>query len=163
MVGQYLGELAGTVGGKALAQQALPEAVSGTVRDAEAALTRLGQMAETDAFGKAARSPAEAILGMGRRLESAREARSRRLRERVWPTRGLVLVEETLRVALRELQSYRAAAEVLLAAVRQASEPVAGGILLQNPWLAPTLRGGTERLTAARAALNRAAAALSRR
>jgi len=162
MVGQYLGELAGTVGGKALAQQALPEAVSGAVRDAETALARLGQVGETEELAEAARLPAEAILARGRRLEGARAARSRRLRERFWPTSGLALVEETLRVALRELQEYRAAADLLIAATRQASETAAGGILLQNPWLAAGLRGGAERLSAARAALNRAAAALHR-
>jgi hypothetical protein len=162
MVGQYLGELAGTVGGKALAQQALPEAVAGPIRGAETALARLGQLAESEALTKAAKLPAKAILAAGRRLEAVRAVRSRRLRERVWPTAGLVAVEETLRVALAELQAYRAAADAFLSAARQSPATMAGSMLLQNPWLIPALPGGGERLAAARAALSRAAAAISR-
>jgi hypothetical protein len=37
---------------------------------------------------------------------------------------------------------------------------VRGGVLLQNPWLAPSLSEGPERVSQAGAALNRAARAL---
>jgi hypothetical protein len=71
-------------------------------------------------------------------------------------------VEETVRVALAELDGYRSAAEHFTAMARQAPEAVVGGMLLQNPWMVRRLPEGVERLNAARAALNRAAMALTR-
>lgn len=163
MVGQYVGGLAGAMGGKALMQQALPERITTALQETSAALSRLGGLVETDDFGRAVRQPEEAILELGKRLEVVRESRGRRMRERFWPTPGLALVEETLRVALSELRGYRSAAEVFLQAARKAQEPVAGGMILQNPWLVRSLPGAVERLNGARTTLNRAAGIIRRR
>jgi len=91
-----------------------------------------------------------------------RQDRSRRLRERVWPTRGLGAVEEVLRVALSQLHDYRAAGDRFVATARAAADAVAGGMILQNPWLVRDLPGAVERLNAARQALNRAAGVIRR-
>lgn len=163
MVGQYLGEMAGRLGGKALAQQALPDAIGAALRETEAALAELGRLSGTDDFLRAAQQPADAILEVGQRVEAVRQERSRRFRERVWPTQGQALLEEVLRVALGELRLYREAADWFTAAARSGPAPVAGGMVLQNPWLVRRLPGGVERLNAARAALNRAAVALRSR
>jgi hypothetical protein len=158
MVGQYVGEMAGRMGGKALAQGALPAAVSQALKETEEALAQLGRLAEGDAFVAALREPSEAVLEWGRGAEKIREARSRGVRERVWPSAGLGAVEEALRVALGEVQGYRSAARFFLETARGSGEAVAGGMLLQNPWLVRRLPDGVERLNKARAALNRAAA-----
>jgi hypothetical protein len=163
MVGQYVGGLAGAMGGKALMQQALPERITNALQETSAALSRLGTLVETDDFGRAVRQPEEAILELGKRVEVVRESRARRIRERFWPTAGLALVEETLRVALSELRGYRSAADVFLQVARKAQEPVAGGMILQNPWLVRSLPGAVERLNGARTTLNRAAGIIRRR
>jgi len=163
MVGRYLGELAGSLGGKAVARQMLPDRLQAALAETETALAKLGELAMDDAFARAAGRPAEAVLEFGKRQEAAREDRSRRLRERCWPTPGQAAVEETLRVALAELAAYRAAGQHFAAAARRAPEAVAGGMVLQNPWLALHLPEGPARLTTARAALNRAARALAAR
>ncbi len=160
MVGQYLGEMAGTLGASKLAQQTLPEPIASSVKQTEEALARLGELAMTDDFARGAGQPAEAILETGKRVEVIREERNRRLRERLWPTRGLVLVEEVLWVALDEMKRYRTAAEVFVKTAREANPSIAGGMILQNPWLVRSLPGGVERLNAARQALNRAALAV---
>ena len=162
MIGQYLGGMAGELGGKAISTQMLPEAVQGALKETEAALVRLGELAGTDAFAKAAGTPAEAILEIGKRVEVARQDRSRGLRERLWPTPGLALVEEVLRFTLGELEAHRAAAIHFTATARKAPEAVAGGMILQNPWLVGRISGGPERLSAARQALNRAAGVIRR-
>lgn len=162
MIGQYLGEMAGQMGGKAISTQMLPEPVQNALKETETALAGLGELAMTDQFRKAAATPAEAVLEVGKRVEVARETRSRRLRERIWPTLGLALVEEVLRFTLAELQGYRAAAEHFSATARKAAPPVAGGMILQNPWLVGKISGGPERLNAARQALNRAAGTIRR-
>jgi hypothetical protein len=160
MVGQYLGEIAGRMGGQALAQQALPEPVASALRETETALTRLGELVRTDEFARAVRAPEAAIVELGKQVEGVREGRNRRLRERLWPSTGLVLVEEVLRVALAELNVYRTGAEYFTATARNAQAAVAGGMVLQNPWLVRALPDGVERLNKARTALNRAASAL---
>jgi hypothetical protein len=162
MVGQYVGGLAGAMGGKALMQQALPERITNALQETSAALSRLGGLVETDDFGRAVRQPEEAILELGKRVEVVREERARRMRERLWPTPGLALVEETLRVVLSELRGYRSAAQLFLQTARKAQEPVAGGMILQNPWLVRSLPGAVERLNAARTTLNRAAGIIRR-
>lgn len=162
MVGQYVGELVGTLGGKALADQTMPAPISNALRETETGLAQLGELARTAELEAVVQEPVDAVLAHGRTLEAVREERSRRLRERLWPTAGLALVEETLRVALAELDSYRAAAKHFTAAVRGAEPVVAGGMLLQNPWMVRRLQGGVERLNAARSALNRAATTLQR-
>ncbi len=162
MVGRHLGEIVGRLGGKALADQSLPEPLAAALKETEAALARLGRLVEHEAFRQAVRGPEESILATGRALESVREARSGRLPERVWPSAGLRLTEGCMRHALVELQGYRAAQEHFLKEARSAPAAVAGGMILQNPWLARTLPEGPERLTAARSALNRAALALKR-
>lgn len=162
MVGQYLGELAGSLGGKALAEQALPAPVSSALKETESALARLGEVVRTDGLIEAAREPAEAVLEVGKALERVREQRSRALRERIWPTAGLAAVEETMRVALREMENYRAAGGHFVGVAREAPETVAGGMILQNPWMVRRLPEAVERLNAARASLNRAARVLRR-
>lgn len=163
MVGQYVGGLAGAMGGKALVQQALPERITTALQETSAALSKLGRLVETDDFRRAAQQPAEAILELGKQVEVIREARNRSLRERVWPTAGLALVEETLRVTLSELHGHRSAAELFVQTARKAPEPVAGGMVLQNPWLVRSLPGAVERLNEARSTLNRAAGIIRRR
>jgi hypothetical protein len=162
MVGQYLGELAGNLGGKMIAEQALPQMISGALREAETTLSGLGKLSATDDFARAAALPAQAILETGQRLELVRMRRAFDLREWVWPRPGLVLVEAVMRTALAEMTGYRAAADHFVATARKAPEAVAGGMLLQNPWLVRSIPGAVERLNAVRAALNRAALALHR-
>lgn len=162
MIGQYLGEMAGQMGGKAISTQMLPEPVQNALKETEGALTQLGELTMTDGFKKAVGTPAEAILDTGKRVEVAREARSRRLRERIWPTLGLALIEEVLRFTLSELESYRAAAAHFAATARKTQNAVAGGMILQNPWLVGKISGAPERLNAARQALNRAAGVIRR-
>ena len=58
---------------------------------------------------------------------------------------------------LAELHDYRSAAEFFIVAARKAPEPVAGGMVLQNPWLVRSIPGAVEKLNTARATLNRAA------
>jgi hypothetical protein len=135
----------------------LPEQIQSALAETEKALARLGELAMEDAFAAAALRPADAVLEFGKRQEAAREDRARRLRERLWPTSGLAAVEETLRVALTELAAYRAAGAHFAQTARRSPEAVAGGMILQNPWLAGLLPGGAERLTAARQSLNRSA------
>jgi hypothetical protein len=160
MLGRRLGEMAGALGGKALAEQALPPRIGEPLRQTEAALSHLGRLVQGESLEEAARAPAEAVLAFGRKVEPVRESRSRGVRERIWPTAGLVLVEEVLRRALAELEAYRGAADHFVAAARKAPEAVAGGMLLQNPWMVRSLPTGPAHLNAARAALNRAAKAL---
>ena len=160
MVGQYLGARAGALGGKALAQQALPTAISGALQETEGALAELGGLVETDDFVRAASQPAETILERGKHLEIRRQDRSRGLRERLWPTPGQVMIEAALQVAVGELKAYRGAAEHFVQTARKSPRAVVGGMLLQNPWMVRVLPGGADRLNAARAALNRAAHAL---
>jgi hypothetical protein len=162
MVGQYLGEMAGSLGGKALAEQSVPAELAGPLKETEAALERLGELAGTEAFPRAAKEPEERIVELGGRLEGARERRARGLRERLWPTPGFSLVEVVMQAAMEDLRGYRAAAEHFAATARKGPPAVAGGMLLQNPWLVRSLPEGVERLNAARGALNRAALALKR-
>lgn len=157
MVGQYLGEMAGRHGARMLADQAVPEPLAAALKETEAALVRLGELARSDDFARAAAQPGERILELGKRLEFARAVRSRGLRERVWPSTGLVLLEETLRVALGQMESFRAAGEFFVKSARASPEAVAGGMILQNPWLVRLVPGAVERLNGARAALNQAA------
>ncbi|MCC2667765.1 MAG: hypothetical protein K0Q72_236 [Armatimonadetes bacterium] len=160
MVGQYVGGLAGAMGGKALVKQALPERITAALKETETALAALGRLAETDDFARAARQPADRILELGKQVESIREARSRGLRERLWPSAGLIAVEVTLRVTLAQLQDYRTAADFFIATARKAPEPVAGGMVLQNPWMVRSIPGAVEKLNTARSTLNRAAGAI---
>jgi hypothetical protein len=69
-------------------------------------------------------------------------------------------VQVTLRVTLAELHDYRTAADFFIATARKAPEPVAGGMVLQNPWMVRSIPGAVEKLNAARATLNRAAGAI---
>jgi hypothetical protein len=160
LVGQHVGGMVGAMGGKALVQQSLPERITEALKETEAALSRLGKIAETDDFARAARQPADVILELGKQLELVREARSRRFRERIWPTSGLRALEVVLYVALAEMKGYRTAAELFITTARKAPEPVAGGMVLQNPWLVRSIPGSVEKLNAARATLNRAAVAI---
>jgi hypothetical protein len=163
MVGQYLGGMAGTLGGKALAQQSLPEPVAAALKETESALARLGEAARKEDLAAALRQPADAIVEAGGRLDLIRTARNRRLRERIWPSPGLALVEEAERAALEELRDYREAAEVFAGLAKAAPPAVAGGMVLQNPWLVRRLPGTVELLNAARGTLNRSASLLRRR
>ena len=160
MVGQYLGGMVGAMGGQALARQALPQGISAALKETESALAQLGDGVDTDDFERAARQPEEMILELGKRAEVVREARGRRIRERIWPTPGLVVVESLLKGALRELKSYRSAQDFFLSAARKAPKAVAGGMILQNPWMVRRIPGSVERLNAARSALNGAAIAI---
>jgi len=160
LVGQHVGGMVGAMGGKALVQQSLPERITEALKETEVALSRLGKIAETDDFARAARQPADVILELGKQLELVREARSRRFRERIWPTSGLQALEVVLYVALADMKGYRAAAELFIATARKSPEPVAGGMVLQNPWLVRSIPGSVEKLNAARATLNRAAVAI---
>jgi hypothetical protein len=162
MIGQHLGGLAGSLAGKSVADRMLPEPVQNALKDTETALARLGKLAETEQFARAAGRPAEAVLETGKRLEVVRQDRSRGLVERVWPTPGLVLVEEVLRVTASELAAQRGAGEHFVATARRSQEAVAGGMILQNPWMVAGLPEGPERLNAARGALNRAALVIRR-
>lgn len=160
MIGQHLGGVVGAMGGKAIAGQMLPEPVADALKETERALAHLGELAMTKEFEKAAGWPAEAVLETGKQVELRREARARRFRERLWPTSGLYMVQETLRITLSELRAHRNAAPLWVNATRQSPEAVAGGIILQNPWVVRALPEGPERLNAARATLNRSAAAI---
>lgn len=160
LVGQHVGGMVGAMGGKALVQQSLPERIAEALKETEVALSRLGKIAETDDFARAARQPADVILEVGKQLELIRETRSRRFRERLWPTPGQRALEVVLYVALAEMKGYRAAAELFITTARKAPEPVAGGMVLQNPWLVRSVPGSVEKLNAARATLNRAAVAI---
>lgn len=160
LVGQHVGGMVGAMGGKALAQQSLPDRITQALKETEAALANLGKIAETDDFARAARQPAETILELGKQLELVRSARSRRFRERIWPTGGLRALEVMLYVALAELKGYRTAADVFITTARKAPQPVAGGMVLQNPWLVRSVPGAVEKLNTARATLNRAAVAI---
>ena len=162
MVGQYLGEMAGRHGAKMLTEQAIPEPLASALKETEAALVRLGQLTRSDDFTRAASQPADTILEVGKHLEHARAQRSGSLRERIWSTPGLALVEETVRETLAELERYRAAADFFTLTARKAPEAVAGGMLLQNPWLVRGIPGAVERLNGARSALNQAAVSLQR-
>lgn len=162
MIGQHLGGMVGQLGGKAVANQMLPEPIQNALKDTEVALAGLGELAMGETFAKAAGSPADAVLEHGKRLEISREDRSRRFRERIWPTLGLALIEETLRLALSELQAYRSAATHFVNTARKAPDAVAGGMILQNPWLAARLPKGPEKMTQVRQALNRAAGVIRR-
>jgi hypothetical protein len=162
MIGQHLGGMVGQLGGKAVASQMLPEPVQNALKETETTLASLGELAMSDTFAKAVKAPADAVLEQGQRLEIARSDRSRRFRERVWPTIGLALIEESLRFALAELQGYRAAATHFTAVARKAPDAVAGGMILQNPWLAARIGKGPERMTAVRQCLNRAAGVIRR-
>src|SRR5262249_18430313 len=86
MLGRYLGGMAGSMSGKAVAAQSLPEGIAAPLRETEKALARLGEAAASEEFARAARRPAEAVLELGQEVEAGREVRSRRLRERIWPT-----------------------------------------------------------------------------
>ena len=163
MVGQYLGEMAGRLGAKQLTSQTLPEPLGSALQKTEASLGKLGRLASGERFAGALRAPEEAILATGKRVEVHREDRSRRFRERIWPTVGLVLTTQVMRRALAELNAYRSAAGTVEKAMRSAPETVAGGVLLQNPWLVRSLPEGPTRLTETRAALNAAAALLRER
>ena len=59
-----------------------------------------------------------------------------------------------------ELRVHREAAAHFAAIARKAPEPVAGGMILQNPWLVLALPEGVERINEARRALNDAAMSL---
>lgn len=162
MIGQYLGGVAGELGGKAIAGQTLPSPVTDALKSTEAALASLGSLTASPDLPYAAALPEEAILETGRRLEPIRNRRSKSFREGIWPSLGLVVVEETLRSAIQELRLYREAAAQFVAIARRAAPAVAGGLVLQNPWLVHRLPGAVERLNAARQSLNRAASALRR-
>ncbi len=162
LVGQHLGGMMGALGGKALAQQALPDHLVAALKETERALRDLGELAATTDFERAASLPVAAILEMGKQVESRRSRRAAGFRERIWPSQGLSLIEESLLAAVGELKGFRGAADQFVAAARKSDPAVAGGMILQNPWLVRALPGGVERLNAARAALN-AAAALMRR
>jgi hypothetical protein len=159
-VGQYVGGMLGGAGGRTLAGRAKMEGPVAELEAAEAALVRLGELGGSEAFSGAARAPEEAWLARGTAWQSSRERRKVRLTERFWPSREQALGEECLRVALAELRVYRATFPLFLQALAGAKPLVRGGVLLQNPWLAPALPEGPERVTQARAALNRAARAL---
>lgn len=163
MVGQYLGEMAGRMGAKQLTSQTLPEPLGSALRKTEASLSHLGGLAGGDSFSRALRAPEEAILATGKRVEVQREDRSRRLRERIWPTVGLILTTQVMRRALADLKAYRNAAGLVEKAMRSTPDVVSGGVLLQNPWLVRTLPEGPRRLTETRAALNAAASLLRER
>jgi hypothetical protein len=162
IVGGYLGGMAGTLGGNAVANQALPAEVSGAAQMATGALQKLGALVEAPEFPRSAAQPEERIRGVGAALDAARQDRNRRFRERIWPTASLALLEETQREALGEFQRYRAAQALLVRVARKADPAVAGGILLQNPWLVRLIPEGPARLTMARNTLNRAVVALRR-
>jgi hypothetical protein len=163
MVGQYLGEMAGRLGAKQLASQSLPEPLGSALKKTEESLARLGRLTSGESFAMALSAPEAAILAVGKRVEVHREDRTRRLRERLWPTVGLVLTGEVMQRALAELKAHRSAAELVAKGVRSAPETVAGGVLLQNPWMVRTLPEGPRRLTETRAALNAAAQLLRER
>lgn len=160
LVGQHVGGMVGAMGGKALVQQSLPERITAALKDTETSLSSLGRIAVTDDFARAARQPADAILEVGKQLELVREARSRRFRERLWPSSGQRTLEVVLYVALAEMKGYRTAAELFISTARKSPEPVAGGMVLQNPWIVRSVPGSVEKLNAARATLNRAAVAI---
>lgn len=162
MIGQYLGGVAGEMGGRALAKSSLPSAATEALRQTEDALASLGSLTARDDLLHAAELPSETVVLEGQKLEPVRERRSRSMREGFWPSTGLVIVEEALRIALIELRTYREAAAQFVLIARKAPAAVAGGMILQNPWLVHRLPGGAERLNQARAALNRAATALRR-
>lgn len=162
MVGRYVGELAGRAGARRLAEEVLPEPLATALRETETALAALGALVADEAFARAVKAPEEEVLRVGRTLELIREARARRITERLWPGAGQALLEEVLREALAELHACRTVAAVLLKGARSSPPVVAGGILLQNPWLVRPLPAGPRRLTAARTALNRAAMLLRR-
>ena len=160
LVGQYVGGMAGAMGGKALVQKSLPERITAALKETESALGALGKLVETDDFARAARQPAERTLELGKQVELVRATRSRALRERIWPSKGQLALEVTLRVTLAELHDYRSAAEFFIVTARKAPEAVAGGMVLQNPWLVRSIPGAVEKLNTARATLNRAAGAI---
>lgn len=160
MVGQYLGGIAGSMGGKALVQQAMPERLAARLKETEDALSRLGELTATPQFLEATRAPERAILTLGQAVEARRLKRSRRFRERIWPTPALAACEEVMWTALGELRAFRSARDQFVQIAQKSPGPVAGGMLLQNPWLVGSLPEGPERLNGARAALNQAARAL---
>lgn len=162
MVGQYLGEMAGSFGAKSLTQQSLPEPIAAAVKQTETALAHLGELVMSEDFARGARQPRERVLEIGKQVEVVREERSKRVRERIWPTPGQVLVEETLWVALDEMRGYKDAGEAFIQTARQANPSVAGAMILQNPWLVRSLPGGVDRLNQARQALNQAAIVIRR-
>lgn len=156
MVGQYVGEMAGTLGAKTLTRQSLPGEVESVLKGVELRLHELGSLRESPGYERACDEPAQAILRAGQGLDLLRDARKRRLRERFWPTTGLLVLEEAMWALLAELKIYRTAGQVLLRVSRKVHAVVAGGILVQNPWLVRTLPDGPERLSQARRALNQA-------
>jgi hypothetical protein len=160
LVGQHIGGMLGALGGKALAQQTLPEPLSRAVKETETAISALGELATGSDFERAVRAPEQAILDLGKQVEIVRAERARSFRERFWTSRGQVAVEEVLVAAAAELKRHRTAIDHFAAAARKGTPTIAGGMILQNPWLVRALPGGVERLNAARATLNRAAAVL---
>ena len=162
MVGGYLGGLAGSMGSQKLAEQMVPEGMESALDDVTDALGDLGELVHSEEMTEALELPEAAIIRHGGQLEAARQRRARRLRERIWPTGGLALGEECIRLALDDLQGYRDATGHFLKAAQKAPPAVAGGLLLQNPWLCSALPEGPERITVARRELNAAAAALNR-
>jgi hypothetical protein len=159
-VGQYVGGMLGSAGGRTLAGRSKLEGPAAEIQAAEEALVRLGELAEGDPFAEAVRAPERAWLARGTGWQECRERRRPRLAERFWPSLEQALAEECLRAALDELRAYRASAPLFLQAIAAAEPLTRGGVLLQNPWLAPSLPGGPEGVTRARAALNQAARAL---
>jgi hypothetical protein len=157
-LGRHLGGMLGGRGGTQLAGRV--QGLQSGLEAVEEALTGLGDLAERGAFAAAARAPEEAWLARGTEWEGHRERRRLRLGERFWPGAGPALAEECMRLALQELRAYRASSPLFMGAVERAKPLARGGILLQNPWLAAALPGAPEAMTAARAALNRAARAL---
>jgi hypothetical protein len=160
-VGQYVGGMVGAAGGRSLAGRAKMTTSSGEIEEAERCLAALGEIVERPEFAVAAAMPEQRWLATGTEWERQRERRRTRFLERFWPSREQALGEECLRAAAAELRAYRQTAPAFAQAVERAAPLVRGGIVLQNPWLAAAIPGAPEAVSAARAALNRAARALS--
>jgi hypothetical protein len=162
LVGRHVGSAVGKLGGKALADQALPDEVSSALKETERALGRLGKLTREQDLDRAVNLVEKGILRQGQSTEAARQDRAKRPSE--WfvrsPAQGLL--EEVIRLTADELKVHREAAVHFAAVARKSPEPVSGGMILQNPWLVLALPEGVERLNEARRSLNDAALALRR-
>src|SRR6185295_18575295 len=97
------------------------------------------------------------ILRQGQLTEAARQDRAKRFVEWFARSQAQGLLEEVIHLAADELRVHREAAAHFTAVARKAPEAVAGGMILQNPWLVLGLPDGVERINEARRALNDAA------
>ena len=162
LVGRHIGSAVGKLGGKALADQTLPDEVSSALKETERALGRLGKLTREQDMERAVNLVEKGILRHGQLTEAARQDRARRPAEWFVRSQAQGLLEEVIRLAADELRVHRDAAVHFALVARKAPEPVAGGMILQNPWLVLALPEGVERLNEARRSLNDAAMALRR-